>query len=94
MVMLKTTLILKNRNDADILTMKLGSSGVSGKMDDVEITVLLCDVCDEKFDSIQTVDPERNIIPVVTVKENGIINGGDLRLSMKWNFLQCTKIIE
>ena len=68
----------ENRNDADILTMKLGSSAVSGKMDDVEITVLLCDVCDEKFDSIQTVDPERNIIPVVTVKENGIINGGDL----------------
>lgn len=68
----------ENRNDADILTMKLGSSAISGKMDDVEITVLLCDVCDEKFDSIQTVDPERNIIPVVTVKENGIINGGDL----------------
>ena len=68
----------ENRNHADILTMKLGSSAVSGKMDDVEITVLLCDVCDEKFDSIQTVDPERNIIPVVTVKENGIINGGDL----------------
>lgn len=68
----------ENRNDADILTMKLGSSAVSGKMDDVEITALLCDVCDEKFDSIQTVDPERNIIPVVTVKENGIINGGDL----------------
>lgn len=68
----------ENRNDADILTMKLGSSAISGKMDDVEITILLCDVCDEKFDSIQTVDPERNIIPVVTVKENGIINGGDL----------------
>lgn len=68
----------ENRNDADILTMKLGSSAISGKMDDVEITVLLCDVCDEKFDSIQTVDPERNIIPVVTVKENGIINGGNL----------------
>lgn len=68
----------ENRNDADILTMKLGSSAISGKMDDVEITVLLCDVCDEKFYSIQTVDPERNIIPVVTVKENGIINGGNL----------------
>ncbi|WP_461813227.1 CocE/NonD family hydrolase [Faecalimonas sp.] len=68
----------ENRNDADTLTMKLGSSAISGKMDDVEITVLLCDVCDEKFDSIQTVDPERNIVPVVTVKEQGIINGGDL----------------
>lgn len=68
----------ENRNDADMLTIKLGSSEISGKMDDVKITVLLCDVCDEKFDSIQTVDPERNIIPVVTVKENGIVNGGDL----------------
>ena len=58
--------------------MKLGNSKISGKMDDVEIAVLLCDVCDEEFDSIQTVDPERNIIPVVTVKEGGIINGGDL----------------
>ena len=49
--------------------MQLGSSKVSGRMDDVEIAVLLCDVCDEEFDSIQTVDPERNIIPVETVKE-------------------------
>lgn len=68
----------ENRNDVDSLTMKLGSSKVSGRMDDVEIAVLLCDVCDEEFDSIQTVDPERNIIPVETVKEGGIINGGDL----------------
>ena len=68
----------ENRNDVDTLTMKLGSSKVSGKMDDVELALLLCDVCDEEFDSIQTVDPERNIIPVVTVKEGGIINGGDL----------------
>ena len=68
----------ENRNDADSLTMKLGASKISGKMDDVEIAVLLCDVCDKEFDSIQTVDPERNIIPVVTVKEGGIVNGGDL----------------
>ena len=68
----------ENRNDVDTLTMQLGASKASGRMDDVEIAVLLCDVCDEAFDSIQTVDPERNIIPVVTVKENGIINGGDL----------------
>ena len=68
----------ENRNDVDTLTMQLGASKVSGKMDDVEVALLLCDVCDEEFDSIQTVDPERNIIPVVTVKENGIINGGDL----------------
>ena len=68
----------ENRNDVDTLTMKLGSSKVSGKMDDVEVALLLCDVCDKEFDSIQTVDPERNIIPVVTIKEGGIINGGDL----------------
>ena len=68
----------ENRNDVDTLTMKLGASKVSGRMDDVEVSLLLCDVCDEEFDSIQTVDPERNIIPVVTVKEGGIINGGDL----------------
>lgn len=68
----------ENRNDVDTLTMKLGNSKVSGKMDDVEIAVLLCDVCDEEFDSIQTVDPERNVVPVVTVKEGGIVNGGDL----------------
>ena len=68
----------ENRNDVDTLTMQLGNSKVSGKMDDVEIAVLLCDVCDEEFDSIQTVDPERNIVPVMTVKEGGIMNGGDL----------------
>ncbi len=68
----------ENRNDVDTLTMKLGASRISGRMDDVEIAVLLCDVCDTKFDSIQTTDPERNIIPVTTVKEGGIINGGDL----------------
>ena len=65
----------ENRNDVDTLTMQLGNSKVSGKMDDVEIAVLLCDVCDEEFDSIQTVDPERNIVPVTTVKEGGIMNG-------------------
>ncbi len=68
----------ENRNDVDTFTMQLGNSKVSGKMDDVEIAVLLCDVCDEEFDSIQTVDPERNIVPVTTVKEGGIMNGGDL----------------
>lgn len=68
----------ENRNDVDTLTMQLGNSKVSGKMDDVEIAVLLCDICDEEFDSIQTVDPERNIVPVTTVKEGGIMNGGDL----------------
>ena len=68
----------ENRNDVDTLTMQLGNFKVSGKMDDVEIAVLLCDVCDEEFDSIQTVDPERNIVPVTTVKEGGIMNGGDL----------------
>lgn len=68
----------ENRNDADSLTMKLGDSKVTGRMDDVKLVAMLYDVCDEKFDSIQTVDPERNIIPVVKVQENGVINGGDL----------------
>ncbi len=67
----------ENRNDADSLTMKLGDSKVTGRMDDVKLVAMLYDVCDEKFDSIQTVDPERNIIPVVKVQENGVINGGD-----------------
>ena len=39
----------ENRNDVDTLTMKLGDSSISGKMDDVEVALLLCDVCDEKF---------------------------------------------
>lgn len=68
----------ENVNDADSLTMKLGDSKVSGKMDDVKVTLLLCDVCREKFDSIQTQDPERNLIPVELVREGGIVNGGDL----------------
>ena len=75
---IETDFAPENRNDVDTLTMQLGNSKVSGKMDDVEIAVLLCDVCDEEFDSIQTVDPERNIVPVTTVKEGGIMNGGDL----------------
>ncbi len=68
----------ENRNDADSLTMKLGNSKVSGKMDDVKVSLLLCDICQDDFDSIQTVDPERNLIPVETIKEGGVINGGDL----------------
>ena len=47
-------------------------------MDDVKLTVLLCDVADEEFPSIQTVDPERNVIPVVVRNKGGIHNGGDL----------------
>ena len=68
----------ENRNDVDTLTMKLGDSKISGKMDDVEVAVLLCDVCDEEFDSIQATDPERNVVPVDIVKEGGINLGGDL----------------
>lgn len=47
-------------------------------MDDVKLTLLLCDVCDEEFDSIQSVDPQRNTIPVNVVKEGGIISGGEV----------------
>ena len=68
----------ENRNDADTLTMKLGNSKESGKMDNVEINVLLVDVCDDKFDSIHLSDPERNVVPTKLVKEDGVIMGGDL----------------
>lgn len=67
-----------NSNDADTLTMKLGLHKMSGRMDDVKLTLLLCDVCDEAFDSIQSVDPQRNTIPVNVVKEGGITMGGDV----------------
>ena len=67
-----------NSNDADTLTMKLGMHEMSGRMDDVKLTLLLCDVCDEEFDSIQSVDPQRNTIPVNVVKEGGIISGGEV----------------
>ena len=67
-----------NSNDADTLTMKLGMHEMSGRMDDVKLTLLLCDVYDEEFDSIQSVDPQRNTIPVNVVKEGGIISGGEV----------------
>ena len=67
-----------NSNDADTLTMKLGMHEMSGRMDDVKLTLLLCDVCDEEFDSIQSVDLQRNTIPVNVVKEGGIISGGEV----------------
>ena len=60
----------ENINDADRLSFELGSA--SGKMDDVKLTVLLCDVADEEFPSIQTVDPERNVIPVVVRNKAGL----------------------
>ena len=58
--------------------MKLGDSSISGKMDDVEVAVLLCDVCDEKFDSIQSVDHESRPINKKKMKAGGVIIGGDL----------------
>ncbi|MCR4955730.1 MAG: hypothetical protein K6A30_03485 [Lachnospiraceae bacterium] len=66
----------KSVNNADNMALALGTK--SGKMDDVKLTVLLCDLCEEAFDSVQTVDPERNEVPVKVVKEGGISNGGDL----------------
>ena len=33
---------------------------------------------DEEFDSIQSIDPQRNTIPVNVVKEGGIISGGEV----------------
>lgn len=66
----------ENVNDVDRLSFALGTD--SGKMDDVKMTVLLCDLSDEEFDSVQTHDPERNVIPVEVVREGAWVNGGDL----------------
>ena len=66
----------ENPNDADTLTMKTGTD--CGHMDDVKMTVMLCDVSDQAFASIQTSDPERNVIPLSVVSKGTLINGGDL----------------
>lgn len=66
----------QNINDADSLTAKLTS--YNGRQDDVKLTVLLCDVSENKFNSIQTVDPQRNNIPVRLVNKESIRMGGDL----------------
>lgn len=66
----------ENPNDADTLTMKTGTD--CGHMDDVKMTVMLCDVADQAFASIQTSDPERNVIPLSVVSKGTLINGGDL----------------
>ena len=66
----------ENINDADKLSFALGTA--AAKMDDVKMTVLLCDLADEEFDSIQTTDAERNVVPVRNVSEGGLPLGGDL----------------
>ncbi|MBM6990436.1 MAG: hypothetical protein I3I98_03375 [Mobilibacterium timonense] len=66
----------ENANDADKITMKLGSA--AGKMDDVKLTVLLCDVCDQEFESVRTTDASRNVVPLRTVEEKVIDNGPGL----------------
>lgn len=65
-----------NINDADELSFRLGSD--SGRMDDVKLTVLLCDVAEKEFPSIQTTDPERNVIPVISRNKGSIHNGSNL----------------
>lgn len=66
----------ENANDADKLSFALGTS--AGKMDDVKMTVLLCDIAEEEFDSIQTTDAERNVVPVRNINEGGLVMGGGL----------------
>lgn len=66
----------ENVNDVDKLSFAIGTD--SGFMDDVKMTVLLCDLSDEAFTSFQTVDPERNEIPLKTVSRGTLINGGSL----------------
>lgn len=68
----------ENVNNADTLSFKLGDRSFSGRMDDVKLTVMLCDVSDESFDNIKTTDPERNVVPVKVVKEGGIPCGSNL----------------
>lgn len=65
-----------NAHDADKLTFSIGTS--SGKQDDLKLTLLLCDVCDEEFESISATDPTRNVIPVDVVREKEFPNGGEL----------------
>ena len=76
-----------NSNDADTLTMKLGMHEMSGRMDDVKLTLLLCDVCDEEFDSIQSVDPQRNTIPVNVEKKAELSAEERFRHGMKRSLL-------
>lgn len=68
----------KNTDDADLLSLELGNPEKSKRQDDVKLTILLCDVADEAFDSFATIDPQRNVVPNKTVKENAIDLGGDL----------------
>ena len=65
-----------NPNDADTLTMQIATAG--GRMDDIKLCFLLCDVADEPFPNIAHKDPQRNIIPVRVVAEGGLPMGGDL----------------
>ena len=66
----------ENINDADKLSFAL--STYAGRMDDIKMTVLLCDLADEEFDSIQTTDPERNVVPQRTVSTGSLPLGGSL----------------
>ncbi len=66
----------ENSGDADKLSFGLGSS--AGRMDDVKLTLMLCELADEPFESFQTTDPERNVVPVRMVSEGGLPLGGDL----------------
>ena len=65
-----------NINSADKLSFALGSS--AGIMDDLKLTVLLCDISDDPFDAIKTSDPERNIVPERLVAKGGLPLGEGL----------------
>lgn len=65
----------KNINDADTLTFKIGTG--SGRMDDVKMTFMLCDVFDKPFfKTIHATDPNREDVETELV-EKGAINGMD-----------------
>lgn len=79
----------ENAHDADKLTFSIGTS--SGKQDDLKLTLLLCDVCDEEFESISATDPTRNVIPVDVVREKGFPNGGELPALDEGEFVLSSK---
>ncbi len=66
----------ENVHDVDTLTFSIGTS--AGRQDDMKMTVLLCDIADEEFDSISATDATRNVVPTKIVREGAFKNGSGL----------------
>lgn len=67
-----------NPNDADVVSITTPTA--AGKMDDIKLTFLLCDLSDEPFENIASSDPQRNIVPVHVAEggEKALTLGGAL----------------